>query len=179
MQGNVISFQIDHTKLKPGIYLHEVKKINNHFITTFDFRFKRPNKKDYLTPLEAHTLEHVIATFFTENHKDKLYFGPMGCLTGFYLVLDGKHNVKEIINYLPKLDKYFKKLLKQNIVPAKSPYSCGNYQLLNIKDAYKVWYEFYSKRKQWGNQYIFLKDNKQINNQKYQNDINYNLLLKR
>ena len=84
------SFKIDHTKLKPGIYLHEVKKIHNSYVTTYDLRFKTPNRGTYLSNSALHSLEHLIATFYTSYYEEKIYFGPMGCQTGFYLVVYGK-----------------------------------------------------------------------------------------
>ncbi len=158
MQGNVISFKIDHTKLLPGIYLHEVKEINGHYITTYDIRFKRPNHGIYLTPTQAHTIEHVLATFFTDYFKDKLYFGPMGCLTGFYLVLDGKHDLKELAKAMPKAQRFFKKLIKEDCVPAKTPYRCGNYRMLDINEGYEAWWNFYSSRRKWGTEYPIIPD---------------------
>lgn len=157
MQANVISFQIDHTKLLPGVYLHEVKKTNTGYVTTFDLRFKKPNKGDYLTPTQAHTIEHVLATFFTKYFKDKLYFGPMGCLTGFYLVLNNKHTAKEVIDSLALADVYFTKLLKEDKVPAKSALRCGNYKMLDIKQAYQAWNEWYLSKDKWGIKYPLIK----------------------
>ncbi|MCQ2794554.1 MAG: S-ribosylhomocysteine lyase [Bacilli bacterium] len=179
MQGNVISFNIDHRKLKPGVYLHEVKKIDkNHFVTTFDLRFKCPNHGDYLTPTEVHTIEHVVATFFSEHCIDKLYFGPMGCFTGFYLLLANKHTVKDVISYFPKLDQYWRLLVRKNIVPAKTPLRCGNYKLLDIKAGYKAWHAFYISRKKWGKSYTLIKKNGSLDESKYQDQINYQIALK-
>jgi len=90
----ITSFKIDHTKLTPGVYLHEVKKFNNSYVTTYDLRFKTPNQGEYISNVASHTLEHIVATFYTTKYpKDKIYFGPMGCATGFYLVVYGKKNL--------------------------------------------------------------------------------------
>ena len=86
------SFKIDHTKLNIGIYLHDVKKINNCFITTYDMRFKQPNKGKYISNSAMHSLEHIIATYYSK-YKEKIYFGPMGCQTGFYLVVYGNKTI--------------------------------------------------------------------------------------
>ncbi|MCQ3907729.1 MAG: S-ribosylhomocysteine lyase [Mycoplasmoidaceae bacterium] len=88
------SFRINHTKLKPGIYLHEIKQFGNEYVTTYDLRFKAPNRGSYLSNSAMHSLEHLIATFYSVAYPDeKIYFGPMGCQTGFYLVVAGKKNL--------------------------------------------------------------------------------------
>lgn len=155
MQGNVTSFLIDHKKLIPGVYLHEVKEIApNVFVTTFDIRFKKPNSNDYLTPLASHSLEHIIATYFSIKHpNEKIYFGPMGCLTGFYLLLKGKVTVNELLLTFNDLNDFIHSL---NDVPAKNPDSCGNYQLLSLKEAIKAWDSFYSQKDKWGTKYPIL-----------------------
>lgn len=156
MQGGVISFQIDHTKLLPGVYLHEIKPFGDAKVTTYDLRFKRPNKGDYLTPCASHTIEHVVATFFTEHCPDKIYFGPMGCLTGFYLVLFGEHTLDDLLSYLPALDNFWKELLAKGEVPAQSPTRCGQYTLLDIREGYAAWEAFYSARDKWATEYPWL-----------------------
>lgn len=178
MKDCILSFKIDHSKLVPGVYLHEIKRFENNFVTTYDFRFKTPNSGDTLTPLEAHTIEHVAATFFTENLKDKIYWGPMGCLTGFYLVLNGKHDLNDVIPLLEKLDEYWDELLKNNEVPGKNPIRCGNYKLLDISEGYKAWKDFYSNRERWGKEYPILDDDN-FDLEKYQNDVDYNVKIKR
>ena len=102
------SFKINHTKLKPGIYLHDIKRFGNTFITTFDLRFKLPNRGIYLSNSALHSLEHLIATFYAEIYPDdKIYFGPMGCQTGFYLVVYGKKNLTWLEKTLTKLKKKY------------------------------------------------------------------------
>lgn len=176
MQSNVISFKIDHSKLKPGLYLHEVKDYGTNYVTTYDFRFKKPNSGEYLTPCQAHTIEHVMATFFTGKFKDKIYWGPMGCFTGFYLVLNGKHDVKEILDSLDDCEVFWKELLESSNVPAKNPYRCGNYKLLDIREGYKAWSEYYQKRAEWGSEYPIIDNCPPDDN--YQCDIDYDLKLK-
>ncbi len=137
------SFKIDHTKLLPGIYLHEIKKSGNSYVTTYDFRFIRPNKGNYLSNSAMHSLEHLIATFYSSKYsKDKIYFGPMGCQTGFYLVVFGKKSLKWIKQTLPKLNKYINNI---KTIPGNNPKSCGNYKTLNLKLAKKTWNEWYKK----------------------------------
>ncbi|MCQ2772147.1 MAG: S-ribosylhomocysteine lyase [Bacilli bacterium] len=176
MQSNVISFKIDHSKLLPGLYLHEVKDCGSNYVTTYDFRFKRPNMGDYLTPCQSHTIEHVMATFFTAKLKDKLYWGPMGCLTGFYLVLNGKHGVDEVLAMLDECESFWQELLKNREVPAKNPYRCGNYKLLDINEGYKAWNEFYSNRNSWGKEYPII-DECPLD-APYKSDIDYKINVK-
>lgn len=144
------SFEIDHKKVKVGIYVHDVKQLNKLFITTFDLRFKTPNKSDYLTNSQMHSLEHLIATFYTKNYPEKIYFGPMGCQTGFYLVVAGKKNLSWLEKSLVKCDKFINSSKK---VPGKSPLSCGNYKTLNIKNAKQAWNSWYKQRKTWSKSY--------------------------
>ena len=88
----IASFTIDHTKLMPGIYVSRKDNVNGNIITTFDLRITRPNYEPVMNTAEIHTIEHLAATFL-RNHKDYgekiIYFGPMGCRTGFYLILAG------------------------------------------------------------------------------------------
>ncbi len=144
------SFKINHKKLKPGIYLHEIKRIDNAYITTFDLRFKRPNQGKYLSNVAMHSLEHLIATFYTKNYKEKIYFGPMGCQTGFYLVVGGKKDLKWLEQTLVKLNKF---ITKSSSVPGANALSCGNYKTLSISVAKKAWTEWYGKRQFWGKKY--------------------------
>mgnify|MGYP003303411656 CR=1 FL=1 len=130
MQSNVISFKIDHSKLLPGLYLHEVKDCGSNYVTTYDFRFKRPNMGDYLTPCQSHTIEHVMATFFTAKLKDKLYWGPMGCLTGNYLIVQGDLESKDIVQLMRETFEFISTF--EGDVPGASPRDCGNYLMMNL-----------------------------------------------
>lgn len=151
----ITSFKIDHKKLKPGVYLHEVKKFNNSYVTTYDLRFKIPNKPPFLSIKAIHTLEHMIATFYTTKYpKDKIYFGPMGCQTGFYLVVYGKKDLNWILSTLDSLDKYINGL---KLVPGNSPTHCGNYKTLDLKQAKLAWNKWFRNKSNWGNKYIVLK----------------------
>lgn len=147
----ITSFKIDHKKLKPGIYLHEVKKFNNSFITTFDLRFKKPNKGDYLSNSTLHSLEHLIATFYTNKYpKDKIYFGPMGCQTGFYLVVYGKKDIKWLEKSLELLNTYINKCKS---IPGNNSSCCGNYKTLNLKLAKQTWNKWFKSKKDWNKKY--------------------------
>lgn len=144
------SFKIDHSKLKPGCYLHDIKKVSSIFVTTFDMRFKIPNKGVYLTNQEMHTLEHLIATFYTEHYPEKIYFGPMGCQTGFYLVVSGKKKIDWLLNTLPLLDKF---ISESRSVPGNNSKSCGNYRTLNLQAAKTAWKQWYRNKENWGKDY--------------------------
>jgi len=89
----IASFQVDHKKLNRGIYVSRLDEINGNYLTTFDIRMKLPNREPVINIAELHTIEHLGATFL-RNHptwKDEVvYFGPMGCRTGFYVILKGK-----------------------------------------------------------------------------------------
>lgn len=144
------SFKINHKKLQPGIYLHDQKQIKNMVITTFDLRFKSPNKGNYLSNVEMHSLEHLIATFYTSNYHEKIYFGPMGCQTGFYLVVAGKKNLKWLKDSLAKCDKF---ITNAKTIPGQNPTSCGNYKTLDLKAAKIAWKEWYSNQANWQTEY--------------------------
>ena len=98
--NKIASFTIDHLRLLPGLYVSRVDSFENAQVTTFDIRMTRPNFEPVMNTAEIHTLEHLGATFL-RNHKkwgNKIvYFGPMGCRTGFYLVVSGKYSSKEIL----------------------------------------------------------------------------------
>ena len=105
MKGEVImeriaSFQVDHIRLNRGIYVSRIDEINGNYLTSFDIRMKLPNREPVINIAELHTMEHLGATFL-RNHsvwKEKIvYFGPMGCRTGFYLILKGKLESKDIV----------------------------------------------------------------------------------
>ena len=96
----ITSFKIDHTKLLPGLYVSREDSVNGQIATTFDIRVRKPNSGIVMNTGEIHTIEHIIATYLRNNlqWKDKIiYFGPMGCRTGFYLILAGKYSSKDIL----------------------------------------------------------------------------------
>ena len=99
----ITSFTIDHIKLQPGLYVSRKDKIGAETITTFDLRLTKPNDEPVMNTAEIHTMEHLAATFL-RNHPDwkdrTIYFGPMGCRTGFYLLLAGDMESKSIVSKL-------------------------------------------------------------------------------
>lgn len=120
----IASFTVDHNVLVPGLYLSR----RDGSVVTFDLRFKKPNTGDLLTNAEMHSVEHVIATFL-RNSEDKdavVYFGPMGCQTGFYFLFDNERLIVEDAIDLLK-DVFAKAAGYDGEMPGKSPRECGNY----------------------------------------------------
>ena len=120
----IASFQVDHTKLLPGMYLSR----RDGEVTTFDLRFKKPNTGDLLTNAEMHSVEHVIATLLRNSHaKDAvIYFGPMGCQTGFYFLFDSrKLTDTEAVDLVKEV--FAAGAAWEGPMPGKSAVECGNY----------------------------------------------------
>lgn len=120
----IASFQVDHTKLLPGVYLSR----RDGEVTTFDLRFKKPNTGDLLTNAEMHSVEHVIATLLRNSHaKDAvIYFGPMGCQTGFYFLFDSrKLTDTEAVDLVKEV--FAAGAAWEGPMPGKSAVECGNY----------------------------------------------------
>ena len=118
------SFQIDHTKLLPGIYVSRVDHLESKALTTYDLRMKRPNIDHPLSTAEAHTIEHLGATFI-RKHSDApvIYFGPMGCRTGFYLILVGE---PDLLWTLALAEEMMDFILHAEEIPGSSEAECGN-----------------------------------------------------
>jgi len=136
----ISSFTIDHTKLKPGIYISREDKC----FTTFDIRFTEPNKEPAITPAAMHSIEHLMATWFrnSEVKEDVVYVGPMGCLTGMYIIMRNGYDVEKMrLLTLVCLEW----ILEQTEVPATTPETCGNY-LLHDLSACKWECKRYKKR---------------------------------
>ena len=125
----IASFQVDHTKLKPGIYLSR----RDGEVTTFDLRFKKPNTGDLLTNAEMHSVEHIIATLLRNSpQKDAvIYFGPMGCQTGFYFLFDSRQLTDAQAVQLVK-DIFAAGAAYSGPMPGKSEVECGNFFNLEV-----------------------------------------------
>ena len=127
------SFSVDHTKIVPGIYESRVDIVGDSYVTTFDVRLKRPNAEPAIAPAAMHTMEHVIATYL-RNHpvwKDKLiYWGPMGCLTGFYIIVKDRPKASEMYPILLDAFKYMSDY--DGEVPGAKPVNCGNYLMHDL-----------------------------------------------
>lgn len=129
----IASFTIDHTKLLPGVYVSRKDNVNGNVITTFDIRMTRPNYEPVMNTAEVHTIEHLAATFL-RNHETYggkvIYFGPMGCRTGFYLILSGDYESKDIIPLMNELYTFMSEFYDD--VPGASARDCGNYSDMNL-----------------------------------------------
>lgn len=127
------SFQVDHTKMLPGIYESRVDVLGTECVTTFDIRMKRPNAEPVIHPNAMHTLEHLVATFLRNDAewKDRIiYWGPMGCLTGCYLIVKGRPTGEEI---LPLMIRAFEFCARyEGEVPGAAAVHCGNYLLHDL-----------------------------------------------
>jgi S-ribosylhomocysteine lyase len=129
----IASFTIDHTRLLPGVYVSRKDHVNGNVLTTFDLRLTRPNFEPVMNTAEIHTIEHLAATFL-RNHKeygDKIiYFGPMGCRTGFYLILAGDYESKDIVPLMVELFRFMSTF--DDEVPGACARDCGNYLDMNL-----------------------------------------------
>ena len=134
--NKITSFTIDHEKLLKGLYVSRRDEVNGSVITTFDIRMKQPNIEPVMNTAEMHTMEHLGATFLRNHNEYKeqiIYFGPMGCRTGFYLILAGDYTAEEIVPLIKELYEFISRFEGQ--VPGASSIECGNYQDMNLNMA--------------------------------------------
>lgn len=127
------SFTIDHNQLLPGIYVSRKDNVGNDVVTTFDIRMKAPNREPALHPGALHTIEHLAATYLRNNEEwqDRIvYWGPMGCLTGNYLLMKGDMKSEEIVKLM--IDTFEFVANYDGVVPGTEPQDCGNYQLHDL-----------------------------------------------
>ena len=149
------SFSVDHRYIIPGIFTSRVDNVSGGMVTTYDIRLKKPNREPAIDVSAMHSLEHIIATYLRNNDEWKneiIYWGPMGCLTGFYLILKGNRKPQEIYKLI--LDSFLE-VEKYNDVPGATEVNCGNYLLHNLGMA--KWYA-----KEFSNYLKKNKDNKLI-----------------
>lgn len=129
----ITSFTIDHNKLVPGLYVSRKDHVEGAVITTFDIRMTNPNEEPVMNTAEMHTIEHLAATFL-RNHsvygKKTIYFGPMGCRTGFYLLLAGDYQSSDIVDLMRELFVFIADYYDE--VPGASAKDCGNYLDMNL-----------------------------------------------
>ena len=127
------SFAVDHTRIVPGIFESRVDAVGGEYVTTFDVRMKTPNAEPAIAPAAMHTIEHVVATYL-RNHpywKDQLiYWGPMGCLTGFYIIVKGRPAASEMYPILLEAFKHMRDY--EGEVPGAQPENCGNYLMHDL-----------------------------------------------
>lgn len=129
----IASFDVNHLELLPGIYVSRRDKAGDEVLTTFDLRMTRPNYEPVMNTAEIHTIEHLGATFLRndEEYKDRvIYFGPMGCRTGFYLILAGSYESKDIVPLMVRMYEFVRDF--EGEVPGASAICCGNYLDMNL-----------------------------------------------
>lgn len=129
----IASFTIDHIKLQPGVYVSRKDNVGAEVITTFDLRMTSPSEEPVMNTAEVHTIEHLGATFL-RNHpvygEKTIYFGPMGCRTGFYLLLAGDYTSRDIVPLMIQMYEFIRDYADE--VPGASPKDCGNYLDMNL-----------------------------------------------
>ncbi len=129
----ITSFTIDHLRLLPGVYVSRKDHAGDTVITTFDLRMTRPNYEPVMNTAEVHTIEHLGATFLRNHpvYQDQvLYFGPMGCRTGFYLLLAGDYESRDIVPLMREMFGFIQDY--EGEVPGASARDCGNYLDMNL-----------------------------------------------
>ena len=145
----ITSFTIDHIKLQPGLYVSRKDKVGAETVTTFDLRLTNPNAEPVMNTAEVHTIEHLGATYLRNNQQWKdsvLYFGPMGCRTGFYLLLAGDYESKDIVPLVLNCFRFIRDFRGE--VPGACAKDCGRYLDMNLPMA-----------NYWGGKYAALLEN--------------------
>ena len=135
----ITSFTIDHIRLQPGIYVSRKDRIGAETVTTFDLRITSPNEEPVMNTAEVHAIEHLAATYLRNEPrwKDKvIYFGPMGCRTGFYLLLAGDYESSDVLSLIKDCFAFVRDF--EGEVPGASAKDCGNYLDMNLPMA-KFW----------------------------------------
>ena len=129
----ITSFTIDHIKLQPGLYVSRKDKIGSETVTTFDLRLTKPNGEPVMNTAEMHTMEHLAATYLRNEPRWKdsvIYFGPMGCRTGFYLLLAGDLESADVLSLVKDCFAFIRDFRQE--VPGASARDCGNYLDMNL-----------------------------------------------
>lgn len=128
----IASFSVDHTKLFAGLYLSRVDTKDGQAVSTFDIRFTAPNREPVLDMPALHTIEHIGATYLRNCPKksDVVYFGPMGCRTGFYLVMFGDLKSEDVFDLVVDMCEFI--ISFEGDIPGAKPEECGNYSEQNL-----------------------------------------------
>ena len=129
----IASFTVNHLNLIPGVYVSRKDYVGKEVLTTFDLRMTAPNREPVMNTAELHTIEHLAATYLRNNDEWKekvIYFGPMGCRTGFYLLLAGDYESKDILPLVVEMYGFVRDF--EGEVPGASPKDCGNYLDMNL-----------------------------------------------
>ena len=138
--NRITSFTVDHLTLLPGLYISRIDTMDNFTFTTYDLRVTRPNFEPVMDTAVCHTIEHLAATYFRNFHsEDTMYFGPMGCRTGFYMILSGNYASLEVYDLVKEMFNFI--INYEGEIPGASPIECGNYLDLNLSMA-----KFYAKK---------------------------------
>ena len=145
----ITSFTIDHIRLLPGLYVSRKDKIGSETVTTFDLRFTKPNDEPVMNTAEMHAIEHLAATFLRNEPQWKeriVYFGPMGCRTGFYLLVAGDYISRDVLPLVTDCFRFVRDFRGE--IPGASAKDCGNYLDMNLPMA-----------NYWGDRYTRLLEN--------------------
>ena len=145
----ITSFTIDHIKLQPGVYVSRKDAVGEEMVTTFDLRVTSPNEEPVMNTAEIHAMEHLAATYLRNEPQWKdavLYFGPMGCRTGFYLLMKGNLSSKDILPLVRDCFRFIGEFTGE--IPGASAKDCGNYMDMNLPMA-----------NYWGKKYAELLEN--------------------
>jgi S-ribosylhomocysteine lyase len=133
----IASFTVNHLDLFPGLYVSRMDRFGDTAITTFDMRFKAPNREPVMDQPALHTIEHLGATFL-RNHQvwapRVVYFGPMGCRTGFYMILEGEVSAAEALPLVLEMLDFIAAF--EGAIPGASAAECGNWQEQNLNMAH-------------------------------------------
>lgn len=131
----IASFSIDHTRLMPGLYVSRTDRRDGVAVTTFDLRFTAPNREPVMDMPAVHTIEHIGATFLRNGTRrdDIVYFGPMGCRTGFYLLMFGSLSSEDVLPLVKEMCRFI--LDFEGDIPGARPEECGNWSEQNLSMA--------------------------------------------
>lgn len=135
----ISSFKVDHRDLKPGLYVSRTDVVGGETITTYDLRMIHVNHDEPIDPKVMHTIEHLGATLFRAKMKDEvIYFGPMGCCTGFYLILKGNHNINDLTRGIAAVMLTIGNWTDELGIPGATEKECGNYTFHDLPGAREV-----------------------------------------
>lgn len=132
----IASFTVDHELLQRGVFVSRKDRVGKETVTTFDIRMKEPNREPALKGDTLHTIEHLAATFLRNHPEWKeriIYWGPMGCLTGNYLIVHGDYRSEDILPLVTETFRFISEF--EGHVPGASPKECGNYTFMDLPDA--------------------------------------------
>lgn len=142
----IASFTVNHLTLLPGVYVSRQDMVGETKVTTFDLRMTRPNFEPVMNTAEMHAIEHLGATFL-RNHKDykdlTIYFGPMGCRTGFYLILAGDYTSADVVPLVTEMFAFIRDY--EGEIPGAAARDCGNYLDLNLPMAKYLANKYYEE----------------------------------